>query len=167
MSLPTSNSKELSTLTWMIRLFCLFRIPLLAFCWPKIEKIEDQIAEVSVPVNFFTRNHVRSMYFGALAMGAELSTAIRLLQRMKNEKLPLGFIFKDAKFEFLKRAESRVYFHIDQVQLVDELIKKAMATDNRVDQTISGWAYSRSHPNEILMKYSVTLSIKKSKRGLF
>jgi Domain of unknown function (DUF4442) len=167
MNNSTTNSKELNALTWMIRLFCLLRIPLLAFCWPKIERIDSQVAEVSLPLNFLTRNHVRSMYFGALAMGAELSTAIRLLQRMKNEKLPLGFIFKDASFEFLKRAESHVVFHIEQVSAVDDLIKTALASEARVDKTISGWAYSRKNPNEILMKYSVTLSIKKSKRGLF
>jgi hypothetical protein len=162
-----ATSKELSTISWAIRLFSLFRIPLLAVCWPRIVKIDAEVAEVSLPNNFLTRNHVRSMYFGALAMGAELSIAVRLLQRMKNEKLPFGFIFKDARFEFLKRAESDVIFHIEQVRDVDELIKQGLTTEDRVDKTISGWAYTKSNPNEILMKYSITLSIKKAKRGLF
>ncbi|MFN9065677.1 MAG: DUF4442 domain-containing protein, partial [Bdellovibrionales bacterium] len=119
MTISSASDKELRHLTWLIRLFCMIRIPLLAFCWPRIERIDSKVAEVSISHHFLTKNHVRSMYFGALAMGAELSTAVRLLQRMKNEKLPLGFIFKDAQFEFIKRVESDAIFRIEQVSDVD------------------------------------------------
>lgn len=105
------------------------------------------------------------MYFGALAMGAELSTAVRLLQRLKNERLPLNFIFKDAQFSFLKRGEGPVIFRIDEVKKVDELIQEALSTSDRCDRTLNGYAYVESDPKSPILSYKITLSVKSTQKA--
>ncbi len=127
---------------------------------PKVIRLDDTVAEVSVKRWWLTGNHVGSMYFGALAMAAELSTALQLLNRLKNERLALTFIFKDAQFDFLKRAEGTVIFHIDEVQKVNELIDEAFRTNSRTDRLISGYAYSEKDPQTKVLSYKITLSVK-------
>lgn len=99
-------------------------------------------------------------------MGAELSTALRLLQRLKNENLPLNFIFKDANFEFLKRAEGNVIFRVDEVEKVDALIEEALKTGERAERKIAGKAFLDTDPNTSIMTYAITLTVKKSRKGV-
>ena len=42
------------------------------------------------------------MYFGALAMGAELSIALNVVQELYHSSKKIDFIFKDFQCEFLK-----------------------------------------------------------------
>ena len=55
------------------------------------------------------KNHVGSMYFGALMAGADLAGGLAAIKYAHDKKLKLSLVFKDAKGEFLKRAEGDVY----------------------------------------------------------
>lgn len=156
----------LNKLTWMIRLLSLLKVPLLGLCLPQVKALDSQKAIVQIRRWWLTSNHVGSMYFGALAMGAELSVATQLLMRMGAEKLPVTFIFKDAQFQFLSRAEGNVSFQTDEVPKVDELIAECLKTKTRCDKTINGYAYTIDDPLKKILTYQITLSIKPTKKGM-
>ncbi len=163
MQQDSNLKKELKKLNRFIRALSLFKVPLLGICRPQVLELTQDIARVKLPFEFLTKNHLGSMYFGALAMGAELSIAIRLLDRMRKEKVPISFIFKDFQCTFLKRAESPVHFVTEQVRIIDDLINLAMAEAERQNGTFEGYALSEKN-QEKLMTYKITISMKKFDR---
>lgn len=161
----TNSNENLSRFTWLIRLGSLLKVPLLGICFPKVKTLNQKTAEVQLNRWWLTSNHVGSMYFGALAMGAELSIATRLLYRLYFEKIPLRFIFKDASFQFLSRAEEDVIFRTDEVELADQLIERALKTTDRCDHTFHGYAYCVSNPAKKTLEFKITLSVKNTSKG--
>lgn len=156
-------TKEVKKLNRFIRTLSLIKVPLLGICRPRVLEMTPEVARVKLTYEFLTKNHVGSMYFGALAMGAELSIALRLLHRMQKEKVPVSFIFKDFQCEFLKRAESDVQFVTEQVKAIDELIDRAAASSDRQNGTFEGYAISET-TKEKLMSYRMTISMKRFER---
>lgn len=159
----SEDKVELKKLNRFIRTLSLVKVPLLGICSPKVLEMSEKTARVQLPFRFLTKNHLGSMYFGALAMGAELSIALRLLHRMQRDKVPVSFIFKDFACEFLKRAESDVHFITEQVRAVDALIDKAMESSDRQNGTFEGYAVS-AKSGEKLMTYKLTISMKRFER---
>jgi hypothetical protein len=149
-------------LNWLIKGTSLARVPLLAFCNPKLLSIEPS-SKVMLPLNFVTKNHFRTMYFGALAMGAELSVATPILEAMFIQKKPISFIFKDFKCEFLKRADTSVVFEFAGVDESRQAIELALTTGERLNKTFPGVAYSKDNPENIFMKFEITISLKRTK----
>jgi hypothetical protein len=160
----TTQTSEIKKLSRFIRTLSLVKVPLLGICRPKVLELSENVAIVKLPYEFLTKNHLGSMYFGALAMGSELSIALRLLDRMRREKVPVSFIFKDFSCEFLKRAEADVHFVTEQVKAVDQLIDLAMSTSERQNGTFEGYAISEK-TGEKLMTYKLTISMKRFERN--
>lgn len=151
----------ITKLNWLIKGTSLLRVPLLSFCNPKLIALEPK-SQVFIPLNFVTKNHVRTMYFGALAMGAELSVAVPILNAMFIEKKKISFIFKNVKCEFLKRADTDVIFEYASIDKSRELIEKALQSGERENLTCPGLAYSSKNPENVFMTYEITVSVKKT-----
>ncbi len=77
--LPGVNFENLK-LTALINAYSALQIPLLGFITPKVFRLNEERSEVRVRLDRRTRNHLKVMYFGALAMGAELSIALKAIQ---------------------------------------------------------------------------------------
>lgn len=149
-------------LNWLIKGTSLARVPLLAFCNPKLLSV-DPAAKVELPLNFVTKNHFRTMYFGALAMGAELSVATPILEAMFIQKKPISFIFKDFKCEFRKRADTSVVFEFSDVEESRHAVEEALRSGERLNKTFKGKAYSTKDSANIFMTYEITISLKRTR----
>ena len=150
-------------MTALINAFSVFKLPLLAFITPKVIELTDARSVVRVRLGLRTRNHLNVMYFGALAMGAELSIALKAVQTIATSKKKIDFLFKDFEGQFLKRADGHVHFVCDEAAKVAELIARAAQDFERHEQTFSGYAFVPSKSEEPVMKYKLTLSVKQRK----
>ncbi len=56
-----------------LNLFGFSKVPLIWLCHPKIIAIDSEHVEVRIPLRRRTKNHLNSMYFGALAVGGGCS----------------------------------------------------------------------------------------------
>lgn len=101
------------------------------------------------------------MYFGALAMGAELSVALMAIKGTNESKHKVSFIFKDFEAKFLKRADKGVYFTCKEADLAADLVKQAEKSTERVEKTIRGFAYTDPKTKESILDYTLTLSLKR------
>lgn len=95
-------------------------------------------------------------------MGAELAVSVPILEAMFIHKKPVSFIFKDFKCNFIKRADTSVIFEFTDVELCRSTIESALASGERINQTLTGVAYSKDDPENIFMKYEITVSIKRT-----
>ncbi|MGZ3723825.1 MAG: DUF4442 domain-containing protein [Bdellovibrionales bacterium] len=147
-------------MTALINAYSALKIPLLAFITPQVIELEEKRGVARIRLDLRTRNHLGVMYFGALAMGAELSIALKAIQAINSSGKKIDFIFKDFEAQFLKRADGHVHFVCDQGDKVSALIHKATASPDRQEQTFAGYAFVPSKSEEPVMKYKLTLSVK-------
>jgi hypothetical protein len=64
---------NLAKANWYLFFFGFTKIPLLWFCRPKIIHLDNNSVEIKIPLKRRTKNHLGSMYFGALSVGADIT----------------------------------------------------------------------------------------------
>ena len=144
----------------ILKAYGLFKIPLIAFVGPKVIELTDKKSVVKIGLGYRTSNHLNVMYFGALAIGAELSIAIKAVECIQQSGKRIDFLFKDFKCEFLKRADGDVHFICDEADKVAALIEKSLSNPERLEEKYIGYAVVPSSGNEPVIKYELTLSVK-------
>ena len=144
-----------------IKYFGFTKVPLIFYCKPKVVDISSDSVTLKIPLLRRNRNHVGSMYIGALAIGADLSSAILALNLVSKSKYKIIPIFKDLKADFLKRAEGDVHFVCNEGEKIKKMIDKVLKDKTRVNELINVVAYVPSKlGDEPVAKFSLTLSIK-------
>ena len=76
-----------------IKYFGFFKVPLIFYCRPKVIKISEESVTLKIPLLRRNRNHVGSMYIGALSVGADLTSAILALNLVNKSKISWTFVF--------------------------------------------------------------------------
>lgn len=151
--------------TWKLRAFGMLKIPLVFFCAPRVAEITDDALEVVIPLNYRTRNHLGSMYFGVLAVGADVAGGLLAMNRILAGGNRVNLIFKDFRAEFLKRPEGDVHFRSEDGAKVRALVERAMGSGERENATVEITATCPSKSgSEPVAKFLLTISLKK-KRG--
>ena len=97
-------------MTLYVRYFGLTKVPIIFYCRPRVLDITSDSVTVKIPLLRRNKNHVGSMYLGALSVGADITSAMLALSVIKKSKKKIIPIFKDFNAEFLKRAEGDVHF---------------------------------------------------------
>ena len=154
------KSRSVNSWTLWLRLFAWFKLPLLGFVNPRIIENSESRVVVLVKKGYRTRNHLNVMYFGALAIGAELSVAFKAVDSIQKSKKKIDFLFKDFSCEFSKRADADVHFICEEAHLVDELIQTSISNPERLEKKFSGYAVTVNNSAQPVMRYSLTLSVK-------
>lgn len=155
------TSWELFKETMFMRAFGLFKVPLIALVRPSIVAMTNEMVVVKIPLNIVTRNHLKSMYFGTLAIGADCAGGYLAVRKILKERLPLTFVFKDFKAEFLKRPDGDVHFTCREGSRIAQTMAKALATGERENDTLLIEATVPSRSEEVVARFHLTLSIKK------
>lgn len=146
--------------TAMVNAYCLLKIPLLAFITPEFYDMTDEKSVIKVRLGYRTRNHLNSMYFGALSMGAELSVVAPSLRAIEKSGKRIDFIFKDFEAQFLKRADGHILFTCSQAKEIVQLIEEAAQSSERLERKFDGVATVEGK-NEPVMTYRLTLSVRR------
>ena len=148
-------------MTMFIRYFGWSKVPMIFYCRPSVIDISSNSVTVKIPLLRRNRNHVGSMYLGALSVGADITSAMLSLAIIKKSKKKIIPIFKDFHADYLKRAEGDVHFVCDQGLKIKTMIEKTISQNNRVNEKIDVLAYVPSKlGEEVVAKFSLTLSIK-------
>ena len=147
--------------TWKLWLFGITQIPLIFFCRPRVINITESSLEVKIKLNRRTRNHLNSMYFGVLSVGADVTGGFLAMKYIRASKSNISLIFKDFHADFIKRAEGDVHFICAEGPAIHALIEKSEETGERESMPvhITAWVPSIS-PNPVA-NFILTLSIKK------
>jgi acyl-coenzyme A thioesterase PaaI-like protein len=144
-----------------LTLFSVTKIPLLGFVCPRFLELTDARAVIKIPFGFRTRNHLRSMYFGAMAIGADLVIGGFAWSLIEKGKYPVNLIFKDFKADYLKRAEADVHFVCDAGADIQALIDAAVTSGERVTRPIPAYALvPTKFGDEPVATFELTLSLK-------
>jgi acyl-coenzyme A thioesterase PaaI-like protein len=117
--------------TLRARFFGLLHAPLILFCAPSVPVLEKKRSVVKIPLGYRTRNHVGSMYFGALAVGADLAAGLLAQWHIEQSGGGIELLFKDFKADFRRRPTSAVFFTCEQGEAIEALVKEVKAVKER------------------------------------
>jgi acyl-coenzyme A thioesterase PaaI-like protein len=146
--------------TVVLRTFGFLKIPMLAYVCPKVVELSDQKAAVQIPLSRKTKNHLNSMYFGALSVGADCAGGLLASYWIRKRGKPVVLVFKDFKAEFLKRPTGDVLFSCSQGELIRDTVDLAIKTGERHNCPMEIVATVPSQGPEPVAKFILTLSLK-------
>ncbi|MCP5468746.1 MAG: DUF4442 domain-containing protein [Deltaproteobacteria bacterium] len=155
------KSLNLTWKTFGLRAFALKNIPLIFLVRPTVLKLDDNECEVKIPLNYLTKNHLRSMYIGVLATGADLVAGLLTMQHINKTSHKIQLVFKDIQANFLRRPEADVHFKCQDGKAIQKLIETAIKKKERVHQKLKILAYTPSiSKKNPVAEFSLTLSLK-------
>jgi acyl-coenzyme A thioesterase PaaI-like protein len=154
--------KKLVLGTLYMRYFGLTKVPMIFFLRPVMSEWNDEKIVVKIPFARRAKNHVGSMYFGALATGADLAAGFAAMAAIRKSPEPVSLLFKNIRGDFLKRVEGDAFFTCDEVVLVKDLVTKAIETGERVEMPVSvKVTVPEKFGDEAVAKFTLTLSLKR------
>ncbi|MEO3877891.1 PaaI family thioesterase [Rheinheimera fenheensis] len=158
-------ANSLRKANWGLKLFAWRYIPLIGFCSPKIVRMDSKTLEVTMPHSWRTKNHLGSIYFGALAIGADLAGAFLVFSKAKARGVNANFAFKDVEGHFLKRPEATVHFTSHDGDIIDAMIDESLASGERINKPVSVVVTCPSlHGDEPMATFTLTLSVKAKRK---
>lgn len=141
--------------------FGILKVPLITSVRPSVIRLNGKGCEVKIPLNYWTRNHLKTMYFGTLAIGADCAGGLMTLEAIRRSKKKVQLVFKDFKADFLRRPEADVHFICKDGEKIKKQVQETIRTKKRVNRTISITATTpKISGNEPVAKFLLTLSVK-------
>ena len=116
----TENQHFLKKIKWQLFLLAKFKIPMLGYTGVSLLEVNKTTVKVKIKLKRRTKNHLNSMYFGALAVGADVAAGIHAFYFANLYSTKVSFAFKGMNCEFFKRAESDCIFVSEDGKKVEE-----------------------------------------------
>jgi acyl-coenzyme A thioesterase PaaI-like protein len=147
--------------TALVRLLGL-RIPVLLFLGPRVDALDDAGCAVRIPLTYRAKNHLGSMYFGALCAGADLAAGLNAARLIYQRHRKVKLVFADVKAEFLKRADGDVVFRTTQGAEIRAAVEQADASGERVTLPVEVLAtVPAKYGSEPVARFTMGLSLKR------
>ena len=150
----------LKKMQWLLFQLGVFKIPIIGFVKPKLILLNDDESQVRIKIRRRTKNHLNSMYFGALAVGADVAAGLHAFYFAESMGYKVSFAFKSFSGEFIKRAESDIIFKINQGKLVRDAIERSAQTGERMNQEIDVIATNVNLEEVATFKMVVSVKVK-------
>ena len=157
---PLSGGLKLRD-TLEINLLGLATIPVLAFIGPRVERNDADACRVRIPLNYRTRNHMGSLYFGVLTAGADVVSGLPVMRLMRERGQHLVPSFKEVHAEFLRRAEGDTVFENTDLAAITQAFEETVRTGRRVNLPVRVVATVPARdPERPVARFTTTLSMK-------
>lgn len=141
----------------MLKAFGLTKVPLLFATGAKVTSIDDTSCVVRIPFIKIIKNHLGSMYFGALAIGADACIGILAAHKIYHSGENISLVFKSFKADFIKRPIGPTEFVCEEGSAIDELIAETLEKKERCHRIIKAVAKTN---NEVVAEFELELSLK-------
>ena len=141
--------------------FSFTKIRAIFFVRPRVIHVSKESCEIMIPLNRKTKNHLNSMYFGVLAIGADCAGGLIAMNAIRQSGKNVSLAFKDFKADFLKRPEADTHFICKDGQKTLDQIEETLRTGERVNRTVRIIATTPSFSgDEPMAIFDLTLSLK-------
>ncbi len=152
---------KLNKQTLMLKAFSLSKIPMIFFTGADVEEMTNERCIIRIPLNYRTRNHLGTMYFGSLCVGADVAGGLIAWDLIQKSKKKISLVFKSYKADFEKRPDSDVYFVCEYGKEIAAFVKKVSESTERHNLMIPLIAETRkSGKPETVARFEIELSLK-------
>lgn len=155
---------ELQKANWKFKLVGLFKIRMIGFVGARLVSYSEKETVIKIPLTWRTRNHLGSMYFGALATGADVAGAWIAFDYLDKTRTQVSIVFKDQQSEFFKRADGDVFFTCKEGQKIAGAFEETVRDGERKNIQLDVIAtVPEKYKEEPVAKFTMTLSMKAKK----
>ena len=154
--------------TLQLRLLGLLKIPLLGSVRPTVVELGDERCVIRVRLRRWTRNHLDSMYFCALAIGADCAGGIMAVTLIRSRRAQVSLVFKSFHTEFLKRPEADVFFICEEGARIRDLVDRVLVSERRLGELIPVTAavLAPDGSYDPVARFILELTLKRSGHGV-
>jgi hypothetical protein len=151
---------SIKKMRWLLFLLGFMKIPMIRYTRPKLLAIDDTTVRVKIKLRRRTKNHLSSMYFGALSVGADIAGGIQVFYFSKKMDRKVSFAFKGMNAQFLKRAESDIVFESNEGQKIQKAMEKSLKEGSRINDSIM--VEAKNDSGEIVATFEMIVSVRVS-----
>lgn len=127
-----------------INRFLLFQLPSAWISGVRLKSISDNEAIVTAKHRWINQNPFNSMYFGVLAMGAELSSGILVMKKVQDSGRNISLLVTGTHASFTKKARGRINFICNEGNTIDDKIAQTIETSEGVQFELTSNAHDES-----------------------
>ena len=142
-----------------LNIFLFFKLPSAFLSGVRVKSISKEQCIVTVKHRWFNQNPFKSIYFAVQAMAAELTTGTLVMMQIKKSGKKISMLVANNNSNFSKKATGRIIFTCNDGHLIEEAIKKTIATGE--GQTIwmksVGLNEKREQVSEMNFEWSIKL----------
>ena len=139
------------------------KLPLAAFAGMRVERLDAERCEVSLPSGWKTQNPFGSMYFAAQAMAAEASTGMPALWFIEESGVSMASLVTGISAQFTKKGSAKATFAFEGGAAMRAAIEQAAASGEPVVHVAKSVGTQRG--GEVIAVFEITWSFKRrSKR---
>jgi acyl-coenzyme A thioesterase PaaI-like protein len=149
---------SIKKMRWLLFLLGFMKIPMIRYTKPKLLAIDDNTVRVKIKLRRRTKNHLSSMYFGALSVGADIAGGIQVFYFSKKMDRKVSFAFKGMNAQFLKRAESDIVFESNEGQKIQKAMEKSLKEGSRINDSIM--VEAKNDSGEIVATFEMIVSVR-------
>lgn len=120
-----------------LKLYFLRKLPLALAAGLRVEGLDRELCEVSVPYSWRTTNPFRSTYFAAQSMAAELSTGLLASVAARSAPRSVSMLIVDLRASFIKKATDMTVFRCSQGALLSEAVSQALQREEAVTREVA------------------------------
>jgi hypothetical protein len=152
--------RQANRLVWIIGWF---KILLIGLVRPRIVSLDTDKVVVRIPLNRVTRNHFKSMYFGALSIGADLAGGFMAFYFARITDTPVSLVFSHVNGSFHRRPDRAVLFVCENGQQILDMLDEAVTSGERITRPVTVRAFLEGGESdaEPVATFELGLSLKK------
>ena len=139
-------------------LFKITKLPLTFLSGIKATSLSPTSATTSVKCGYLNTNPYKSIYYGVLAMTAELSTGILAIFSIGKYEESISLLVIESNGKFHKKATGKIKFTCNEGVLFQEALEKCI--QENIPVTVSASTKGYNEQNELVCEYTFTWSFK-------
>ena len=138
--------------------FKITKLPLTFLSGIKAEELSENKATTSVKYKYLNTNPFQSVYFGVLAMTAELSTGILAIFSIAKYQESISLLVVESNGKFHKKATGKIKFTCNDGALFQKELKSCL--EKKIPVTVKASTKGFNEQNELVCEYTFTWSFK-------
>lgn len=111
--------------SFLFRLYLLKNLPLAYIAGVRAKTLDNEKAVITVKFKWITQNPFRSMYFAAMAMAAEMSTGLLIMNEIFESKPRVSMLIVSNQASYHKKAVGNIKFTCSDGNHISQIIQKA------------------------------------------
>ena len=108
--------------------FTIFKLPSAYLCGVRTKHIDNEKCIVTVKHKWINQNPFKSMFWAVQGMAAEFSTGALMIGKIQDSGRKISMLVTTNNAKFTKKATGKITFTCNDGHLIDEAIKKTIAT---------------------------------------
>tara|TARA_Y100000766_G_C18893665_1_gene599843 strand:+ start:1679 stop:2179 length:501 start_codon:yes stop_codon:yes gene_type:complete len=139
-------------------LFKISKLPLAFLSGITTTHLSPDSATTTVKYSYLNTNPFKSIYYGVLAMTAELSTGVLAIFTLAKYRESISLLVVESHGKFIKKATGKIKFTCKDGALFQKEIEKCI--EEKTPVTVSASTKGYNQQNELVCEYTFTWSFK-------